>query len=65
MIAKKQLLVSLDHFESYCNKLPKSEINSAEYNIKLITAYLLPILVIERQSEPTVLSIANQFVSFM
>ena len=38
--------------------------NSAKYDLKLIKSYLLPILVNERDIEPTVIKKANQFISF-
>ena len=43
--------------------LPDFGFNSAKYDINLIKSYLLPILVNERQIEPTVIKKANQFVS--
>ena len=38
--------------------------NSAKYDINLIKSYLLPILINERNIDPTVIKKANQFVSF-
>ena len=38
--------------------------NSAKYDINLIKSYLLPILINERNMEPTVIIKANQFVFF-
>ena len=38
--------------------------NSAKYDINLIKSYLLPILINERDIEPTVIKKANQFISF-
>ena len=38
--------------------------NSAKYDLNLIKSYLLPILVNERDIEPTVINKANQFISF-
>ena len=38
--------------------------NSAKYDLNLIKSYLLPVLVNERDLEPTVIKRANQFVSF-
>ena len=38
--------------------------NSAKYNLNSIKSYLLPILVNERDVEPTVIKKANQFISF-
>ena len=50
--------------ERYCNILPIFGFNSAEYDLNLIKAYLLPILVNERNIEPTVIKKVNQFVTF-
>ena len=38
--------------------------NSAKYDLNLVKSYLLPILVNERDIEPTVIKKANQFISF-
>ena len=61
---KNQLIDLQEHFERYCTTLPVSGFNSAKYHINLIKSYLLPVLVNERQIEPTVIKKANQFVSF-
>ena len=61
---KNQLTDLQEHFERYCNVLPVFGFNSAKYEINLIKSYLLPILVNERDIEPTVIKKANQFVSF-
>ena len=53
-----------EHFERYLNTLPVFGFNSANYDIKLMKSYALPILVYEWQIEPTVIKEANQFVSF-
>ena len=53
-----------EHFERYCNVSPVFGFNSAKYDINLIKSYLLPILVNERDIEPTVIKRANQFVFF-
>ena len=53
-----------EHFERFCNTLPVFGFNSAKYDINLIKSHLLPILINERQIEPTVIKKANQFVSF-
>ena len=63
-LQKNQLIDLQEHFERYCNKLPVFGFSSAKYDINLIKSYLLPILVNERQIEPTVIKKANQFVSF-
>ena len=61
---KNQLIELQEHFERYCNVLPIFWFNSAKYDINLIKWYLVPILVKERDIEPTVIKKANQFVSF-
>ena len=61
---KDQLIDLQDHFERCCNVLIVFGFNSAKYDINLIKSYLLPILVSERDIEPTVIKKANQFVSF-
>ena len=61
---KNHLIDLQEHFERYCNVLPVFGFNSAKYDINLIKSYLLPILVNERDIEPTVIKTANQFVSF-
>ena len=63
-IQKNQLIDLQEHFERYCNTLPVFGFNSAKYDINLIKSNLLPILVNERQIEPTVIKKADQFVSF-
>ena len=61
---KNQLTNLQENFERYCNVLPVFGFNSAKYDINLIKSYLLPILVNDRDIEPTVIKKANQFVSF-
>ena len=61
---KNQLIDLQEHFERYCNVLAVCGFSSAKYDINLIKSYLLPILVNERDIEPTVIKKANQFVSF-
>ena len=61
---KNQLIDLQEHFERYCNVLPVFGFNSAKYDINLFKSYLLPILVNERDIEPTVIKKTNQFVSF-
>ena len=58
---KNQLIDLQEHFERYCNVLPVFGFNSAKNDIDLIKSYLLPILVNERDIEPTVKQKANQF----
>ena len=61
---KNQLNDLQEHFERYCNVLPVFGFNSGKYDINLIKSYFLPILVNDRDIEPTVVKKANQFVSF-
>ena len=61
---KNQLIELQEHLERYCHVLPVFGFNSAKYDINLIKSYLLPILINERNMEPTVIKKANQFVSF-
>ena len=61
---KKQLIDLREHLERYCNVLPIFGFNSAKYDLNLINSYLLPILVNERNIEPTVIKKANKFISF-
>ena len=59
-----QLFDLQEHFERYCNVLPVFGFNSAKYDSNLIKSHLLPRLVSERDTEPTVIKKANHFVSF-
>ena len=61
---KKQLIELQEHLDCYCNVLPVFGFNSAKYDINLIKSCLLPILINERDMEPTVIKEAKQFVSF-
>ena len=61
---KNQLFDLQESLERYCDVLPVSGFNSANYDLNLIKSYLLPILVNEREIEPTVIKKANQFTSF-
>ena len=55
-IQKKQSTDLREHLERYCNVLPLFGFNSAKYDLNLIKSYLLPILVNERNIEPTVIN---------
>ena len=57
-------MILQEHFERYCNVLPVFGFNSAKYDNNLIKPYLLPVLVKERDIEPTVITKLDQFVSF-
>ena len=48
----------------YNNVLPVFGFNNAKYDLNLIKSHLLPILVKERDIEPTVIKEAKQFISF-
>ena len=61
---KNQLIELQEHLKRYRNVLPVFGFTSAKYDINLIKSYLLPILINERNMEPTVIKKANQFVSF-
>ena len=61
---KNQLIDLQESLELYCNVLPVFSFNTANYDLKLIKSYLLPILVNERDLAPTVIKKANQFISF-
>ena len=61
---KNQLIDLQEHFERYCNVLPVFGFSNAKYDVNLIKSYLLPILVNERDVEPTVIKKVNQFVAF-
>ena len=61
---KNQLTDLQISLERFCNVLTVFDFNSAKYDLNLIKSYLLPILVNERDIEPTVIKKASQFVSF-
>ena len=63
-IQKNQLIDLQEPLKRYCNVLPVFGFNSAKYDLKSIKSYLLPILVNERDIEPTLIKKANQFISF-
>ena len=63
-IQKTQLIDLQESLERYCEVLPVFGFNSAKNERNLIKSYLLPILVKERDIEPTVIKNANQFISF-
>ena len=52
---KNQLIELQEHLERYCNVLPVFGLNSAKYDINLTKSFLLPILINERNMEPTVI----------
>ena len=61
---KNQLTELQEHLERYLNVLPVFGFNSEKYDIILIKTFFVPILINERNMEPTVIKEANQFVSF-
>ena len=63
-IQKNQLADLQESLEHYCNVLPVFGFNSAKYDLNLIEFNFLPILVNERDIEPTVIKKTNQFNSF-
>ena len=63
-IQKNQIIDLQESLERYCNVLPVFGFNSAKYDLNQIKSFLLPILVNERDIEPTVIKKANQFISF-
>ena len=52
-IQENQLSILQETLERYFNVLPVFGFNSAKYDLNLIKSYLLPILVNERDVEPT------------
>ena len=65
LLTQKNKLIELQlHFERYVNTFPVFGFNSAKYDLNLIKAYLIPLLVNEREIEPTVIKKANQYISF-
>ena len=61
---ENQLIDLQETLERYCDVLPVFGFNSAKYDLNLIKSFLLPILVNERDIEPTVIRKSNQFISF-
>ena len=63
-IQKNQLIHLQEFPERYCKVLPVFRFNRAKYDLNLIKSYLLPILINERDIEPTGIKKTNQFISF-
>ena len=61
---KNQLIDLQESLERYYDVLPVIGFNSATDDLNLIQSCLLPILVNERDLQPTVVKKANQFISF-
>ena len=62
-IQKNQLTDLQETLEPYCNVSPAFGFNSVKYDLNLIKSYLLPILVNDRDIDPTVIKKAKQFIS--
>ena len=62
--AKNQKIDLQETLERYCNVLPVFDFNKAKYDLNLIKSPFLPILVKERDIEPTVIKKTNPFSSF-
>ena len=54
----------MHNLERYNNILPVFGINSGWYEINFFKSYLFPHLINEKEIEPTVITKANDFVSF-
>ena len=63
-IHKNQFIDLQESLERYCNVIPVFGFSSAKNDLNLIKAFLLPILIDERDIEPTVIKKANHFISF-
>ena len=63
-IQKKQIIDLQETLELYYNVLPVFGFKSAKYDLNLIKSCLLPLLVNERDIEPTAIKKSNQFISF-
>ena len=61
---KNKLIELQQHFERYVYTFPVFGFNSAKYDLNQIKAYLIPLLVSEREIELTVIKKANQYISF-
>ena len=64
-IQKKQSVDLHEHLKRYCIVLPVFGFSSAKVDLNLIKSFLLPILVNERNIEPTVFKEAKQFILFI
>ena len=63
-IQKNQLIDLQESLERYCNFLPVFGFNSEKHDLNIIKSYSLPILVKERDIEPTAIKKANHYISF-
>ena len=64
-IQKKQLIDLQEHLELYYNVLPLLAFNSAKYDLNLTKSPSLPVVVNERNTEPSVIKKTNKFISFI
>ena len=64
-IQKVQIFDLQESLERFCNVLTVFGFNCAKYDHDLLKSSLLPIIVNERDIEPTVIKKANQFISFI
>ena len=60
---KNQIIDLQETLERYCNVLSEFGFNSAKYGLNLVNFFLPPILVNERDVEPTAIKKSNQFIS--
>ena len=63
-IQKNQLIDLMQHLEGYTKTVPVFGLNTGRYDINFIKSYLIPYLTNEKESEPSVIKKANDFVSF-
>ena len=63
-IQKNQLCELEVNLEQFCIVIPLFGVNSAKYDLNLIKGYFFPILVKERDNEPTAVKKAKQLMSF-
>ena len=61
--AKESIIWFIRTFRTVLQILPVFGFNSAKYDLNLFNSYLLPILMSERDIEPTVIKKANQSIS--
>ena len=54
----------MQHLERYTNTLTVFGFNSGRFDINIIRSYLIPYLINENETEPSVIKKANDFVAF-
>ena len=62
---KNQFIELQKHLERYCNVLPVFRFINAKHDINLIKSYLLPFLINEKNTEPTVIKKSNDCAFFI